>query len=189
MKTLFGKIIRYFFNGTLFIVPLVATVYFIIVSFQWLDSRLNLPYPGVGFAIILSVITLFGYFTSNFAFKTFSNWFDHGMNRIPLVKLIYSSIKDLLAAFVGDKKKFDRPVLVRINKENQLHRIGFVTQQDLTEFGLADMIVVYFPQSYAVAGDHFIVPKENVQPINIPGPMAMKFIISGGVSGFKESGD
>jgi uncharacterized membrane protein len=189
MKTLFGKIVRYFFNGTLFIVPLVATAYFIIVSFQWLDSRLNLPYPGVGFAIILSVITLFGYFTSNFAFKAFSTWFDHGMNRIPLVKLIYSSVKDLLAAFVGDKKKFDRPVLVRINKENQLHRVGFITQQDLSALGLNEMVVVYFPQSYAVAGDHFIVPKENVQPLNIPGPMAMKFIISGGVSGFKDGGD
>ena len=189
MKGLAGNIVRYFFNGTLFIVPLVATVYFIIVSFQWLDSRLNLPYPGVGFAIILSVITLFGYLTSNFAFKTFSNWFDHGMNRIPLVKLIYSSVKDLLAAFVGDKKKFDRPVLVRINKENQLHRIGFVTQQDLSELGLKDMIVVYFPQSYAVAGDHFVVPRENVQPLNIPGPTAMKFIISGGVSGFSPGTD
>ena len=74
MKSVLGKIVRYFFNGTLFIVPLVATVYFIIVSFQWLDSRLNLPYPGVGFAIILTVITVFGYFTSNFAFKAFSNW-------------------------------------------------------------------------------------------------------------------
>jgi uncharacterized membrane protein len=189
MKGLAGKIVRYFFNGTLFIVPLVATVYFIIVSFQWLDSRLNLPYPGVGFAIILSVITLFGYLTSNFAFKTFSNWFDLGINRIPLVKLIYSSVKDLLAAFVGDKKKFDRPVLVRINKENQLHRIGFVTQQDLSELGLKDMVVVYFPQSYAVAGDHFVVPRENVQPLNILGAIAMKFIISGGVSGFSQAGE
>jgi uncharacterized membrane protein len=189
MKGFAGKIVRYFFNGTLFIVPLVATVYFIIVSFQWLDSRLNLPYPGVGFVIILSVITLFGYLTSNFAFKTFSNWFDLGMNRVPLVKLIYSSIKDLLAAFVGDKKKFDRPVLVRINKENQLHRIGFITQQDLSELGLPEMIVVYFPQSYAVAGDHFVVPRENVQPLNIPGPIAMKFIISGGVSGFSPGTD
>ncbi|MCA4900167.1 MAG: DUF502 domain-containing protein [Bacteroidota bacterium] len=189
MKGLLGQIVRYFFNGTLFIVPLVATVYFIFVSFQWLDSRLNLPYPGVGFVIILSVITLFGYLTSNFAFKTFSNWFDQGMNRIPLVKLIYSSVKDLLAAFVGDKKKFDRPVLVRINKENQLHRVGFITQNDLSELGLNDMIAVYFPQSYAVAGDHFIVPKENVQPLNVPGPIAMKFIISGGVSGFREGAE
>lgn len=187
MRKIAGKIVRYFFNGTLFIVPLVATAYFIFVSFQWLDTRLNLPYPGVGFAIILSVITIFGYFTSNFAFKTFAAWFDHGMNRIPLVKLIYSAVKDLLAAFVGDKRKFDKPVLVTINKENTIHRIGFVTQSDVSELGLPDMVVVYFPQSYAFAGDHFLVSKENVKPLNISGSVAMKFIVSGGISGFKEA--
>ena len=186
MKNIFGKIARYFFNGTLFIVPLVATVYFIIVSFQWLDSRLNLPYPGVGVAIILSVITLFGYFTSNFAFKAFSNWFDRVVNRIPLVKIIYSSVKDLLAAFVGEKRKFNKPVLVTINKENNIHRVGFITQSDLSELGLPEMVVVYFPQSYAFAGDHFVVLKENIKPLDVSGPVAMKFIISGGVSGFKE---
>jgi len=187
MKKIIGKIVRYFFNGTLFIVPLVATVYCIIQSFQWLDSRLTLPYPGVGFLIILSAITLFGYFTSNFAFQTFSNWFDHFINQIPLVKLIYSSIKDLLAAFVGDKRKFDKPVLVTINKENTLHRIGFVTQSDLTEIGITDMVVVYFPQSYAFAGDHFLVSRANVKPLDISGSVAMKFIVSGGISGFRES--
>ena len=186
MKNVLGKIARYFFNGTLFIVPLVATVYFIIVSFQWLDSRLNLPYPGVGFAIILSVITLFGYFTSNFAFRAFSNWFDRLVNRIPLVKLIYSSVKDLQAAFVGEKRKFNKPVLVTINKENNLHRVGFITQSDLSEVGLPDMVVVYFPQSYAFAGDHFVVPKESIKPLDVSGPVAMKFIVSGGISGFKE---
>jgi uncharacterized membrane protein len=183
METTFRKIIRYFFSGTLFIVPLVATGYFIFMSFSWLDSLLQLPYPGLGFVIILVVITVFGYFTSNFAFQTFTAWFDTGMNRIPLVKLIYSSLKDLLNAFVGDKKKFNNPVLVTINKENQLHRIGFITQDDLTSVGITDMVVVYFPQSYAVAGDHFVVPRENVRILNVSGPVAMKFIVSGGISG------
>lgn len=186
METTFRKILRYFFSGTLFIVPLVATAYFIFVSFQWLDGLLNLPYPGLGFAIILIAITAFGYLTSNFAFQTFSTWFDSLVNRIPLVKLIYSSFKDLLKAFVGDKKKFNKPVLVTINKENQLHRVGFITQDDLTNLDLPDMVVVYFPQSYAVAGDHFVVPKENVKLLDVSGPVAMKFIISGGVSGFRE---
>ncbi len=162
MRNLAGKIVRYFFNGTLFIVPLVATIYVIIVGFRWLDSRLNLPYPGVGFIIILTAITLFGYFTTNFAFQTFSNWFDSLMSRIPMVKLIYGSVKDLLAA-------------------------GFITQSDLTDIGLPDMVVVYFPQSYAFAGDHFVVSRANVKPLNISGSQAMKFIISGGVSGFKET--
>ncbi len=186
MRNIFGKIVRYFFNGTLFIVPLVATVYFIIVAFQWLDSRLNLPYPGVGFAIILTVITVFGYFTSNFAFKTFSNWFDQVVNKIPLVKLLYSSVKDLMTAFVGEKRKFNKPVLVTINRENNLHRVGFITQSDLSELGLPDMVVVYFPQSYAFAGDHFVVSKENIKPLDVSGSIAMKFIVSGGISGLKE---
>lgn len=186
MNGLFRRLLRYFFSGAVFIVPLAATAYLIFVAFGWLDSLLNLPYPGIGVLIIISFITVFGYFTSNFAFKTFEEWFDHLINRIPFVKLIYSSVKDLLDAFVGDKKKFNKPVLVTINKDNQLHQIGFVTQSDLSELGLEDMVVVYFPHSYALSGNHFLVPKANVKPLNIPGPVAMKFIVSGGVSGFKE---
>lgn len=181
------RFIRYFFSGTVFIVPLVATAYFIFISFQWLDNLLNLPYPGLGFAIVLLGITAFGYLTSNFAFKTFTDWFDHVINKIPLVKLIYSAVKDLLGAFVGDKKKFNKPVLVRINKENELFQLGFITQPDLTDLGLQDMVVVYFPHSYAFSGFHYFVKKENIRPLNISGPVAMKFIVSGGVSGVKES--
>jgi uncharacterized membrane protein len=186
MDSTVRRILRYFFSGTVFIVPLVATAYFIYVSFRWLDNLLNLPYPGLGFAIILLAITGFGYLTTNFAFKTAADWFDHGMNKIPLVKLIYSAVKDLLGAFVGDKKKFNKPVLVRINKDNSLYQIGFITQPDLTELGLQDMVVVYFPHSYAFSGIHYFVPKESIRPLNVSGPNAMKFIISGGVSGFRE---
>jgi uncharacterized membrane protein len=186
MKGVFGRILRYFFSGTLFIVPLVATAYFIFVSFQWLDNRLNLPYPGLGFLIIIFVITLFGYLSTNYVFKTIGQWFDRGMNRIPFVKLIYSTVKDLLNAFVGDKKKFNKPVLVRINKDNNLYQIGFITQPDLTELELPDMVVVYFPHSYAFSGYHYFVAKENIRPLNISGPAAMKFIVSGGISGLNE---
>src|SRR5690349_17995644 len=187
MNGLAGRILRYFFNGTLFIVPLVATAYFIFVSFRWLDDRLNLPYPGLGFVIIIAAITLIGYLSTNYVFKTIGHWFDRGMNRIPLVKLIYSTVKDLLGAFVGDKKKFNKPVLVRINKDNSLYQLGFITQSDLSDLGLDEMVVVYFPHSYALSGYHFFVPKENIKPLNISGPAAMKFIVSGGVSGFRES--
>lgn len=186
MKTLAGKIIRYFFSGTLFIVPLVATAYFIFVSFKWLDDRLSLPYPGLGFAIIIGVITIIGYLSTNYIFKTIAAWFDRIMNNIPLVKLIYATLKDLLGAFVGDKKKFNKPVLVRINKDNNLYQLGFITQPDLSELGLNDMVVVYFPHSYAFSGFHYFVPRENIKPLNVPGPIAMKFIVSGGVSGFRE---
>ncbi len=186
MKNNLRKIARYFFSGMLFIVPLVATGYFIFLSFSWLDGLLQLPYPGLGFVIIFGVILIFGYITSTFALNTVTDWLDHLINKIPFIKLIYSSVKDLIGAFVGDKRKFSKPVLVTINKENSLHQIGFVTQEDLTELGLREMVAVYFPHSYAFSGNHFLVPKENVKPLDISGPVAMKFIVSGGISGFKE---
>jgi uncharacterized membrane protein len=188
MNAIAGRILRYFFSGTIFIVPLLATAYFIFISFTWLDDRLNLPYPGLGFIIIFSVITLIGYLSTNYIFKTIGSWFDTGMNRIPLVKIIYSTVKDLLGAVVGDKRKFNKPVLVKINKENDLHQIGFITQADLSELGLHEMVVVYIPHSYALSGYHYFVPRENIKPLKISGPTAMKFIVSGGVSGFKDQG-
>jgi len=187
MDNTFKRIIRYFFSGTLFIVPLVATGYFIYVSFRWLDDLLNLPYTGLGFAIILFAITAFGYLTTNFAFRTFTGWFDRGMNKIPLVKLIYAALKDLLNAFVGEKKKFNKPVLVEINRENKLYQIGFITQADLSELGLNDMVSVYLPHSYAFSGVHYVLPKDRITPIHVSGTVAMKYIVSGGVSGFRES--
>lgn len=187
MNTPIRRFIRYFFSGTLFIVPLVATAYFVYFTFRWLDGLLRLPYPGVGFAIILIVITAFGYFTSNFAFKTFEDWFDHLVNRIPFIKLIYGSIKDLLEAFVGDRRKFNKPVLVAVNKDSNLYQIGFVTQPNLADAGLPDLVVVYFPHSYAFSGMHYVVKKENIRELPVSGIAAMKFIVSGGVSGFKEA--
>jgi uncharacterized membrane protein len=187
MDNTFKRIIRYFFSGTLFIVPLVATGYFIYVSFRWLDDLLRLPYPGLGFAIILFAITAFGYLTTNFAFQTFTGWFDRGMNKIPLVKLIYAALKDLLNAFVGEKKKFNKPVLVEINRENKLYQIGFITQSDLSELGLNDMVSVYLPHSYAFSGLHYVLPKDRITPLNVSGTVAMKYIVSGGVSGFRET--
>lgn len=186
MQLTLRRIIRYFFSGTLFIVPLVATAYFVFKSFQWLDELLSLPYPGLGFLIIFGAITLFGYLTTNFAFKTLTDWMEHGINRIPFIKLIYSSLKDMIEAFVGEKRKFDKPVLVEINKENKLYQIGFVTQADLAELGLKDMVSVYLPYSYAFSGAHYVVPKEKVTPLRISGTIAMKYIVSGGVSGFRE---
>ncbi|MBN8577639.1 MAG: DUF502 domain-containing protein [Cyclobacteriaceae bacterium] len=186
MKNHLRRIARYFFSGMVFIVPLLATGYFVFWAFAQLDGLLQLPYPGLGFVIIFAAITLFGYFTSSFAVNTFTDWLDHIISKIPFIKLIYSSVKDLIGAFVGEKRKFDKPVLVTINKENTLHQIGFVTQEDLSELGLKDMVAVYFPHSYAFSGNHFLVSKESIKPLDISGPVAMKFIVSGGISGFKE---
>jgi len=187
MEKVIRRTLRYFFSGTLFIVPLVATVYFFFESFRWLDGLLNLPYPGVGFAIIILIITGLGYLTTHYAFRTVTDLVDQGINRIPLVKLIYSSLRDLIGAFVGEKRKFDKPVLVEINKENKLYQIGFITQADLSDLGLKDMVSVYLPHSYAISGVHYVIPREKITILRISGTVAMKYIVSGGVSGLKEA--
>jgi uncharacterized membrane protein len=101
--------------------------------------------------------------------------------------LIYAAMKDLLNAFVGEKKKFNKPVLVEINRENKLYQIGFITQDDLSELGLNDMVSVYLPHSYAFSGLHYVLPKDRITPLHVSGTVAMKYIVSGGVSGFRES--
>ncbi|HMP98596.1 MAG TPA: DUF502 domain-containing protein [Cyclobacteriaceae bacterium] len=186
MKTTARTLLRYFLSGTIFIVPLVATLYFIFAAITWLDGLLETPIPGLGLVIIISVITLFGYLTTTFFFKTFTDLFETAIKRMPLVSLIYNSIKDLIGAFVGDKKKFTHPVLVLMNKESGIYKMGFVTQDNLNEIGLKDMVSVYLPHSYNFSGNHFLVPRENIKPLNIPGATAMKFIVSGGISGFDE---
>lgn len=186
MKKFINVFIRYFLSGSLFIVPVLATGYFIFMAIAWLDNLLPLPYPGMGLLIILVAITGLGYFTSNFLFKSMESWFDHLVNRIPLVKLIYGSIKDLMGAFVGEKKKFRKPVVVLIDEANNLYQMGFVTQDDLSELGLNNMVSVYLPHSYNFSGDHFIISKDRVRPLEISGSIAMKYVVSGGVSGFKE---
>ena len=108
------------------------------------------------------------------------------MNRLidktPLLKLIYSSIRDLLSAFVGKERKFNKPVLVKVNLISDLEKIGFLTQEDLEDLGIKDRVSVYFPHSYNFSGEMFIVPKEHVRPIDMSPADAMKFVVSGGAA-------
>ncbi|MCY1537629.1 hypothetical protein D9M68_731320 [compost metagenome] len=104
------------------------------------------------------------------------------MNRLPLLNFIFSSIKDLTEAFVGDERKFNHPVLVEV--EGNLKRIGFLTQNDLTKLGLPGEVIVYFPFSYSFAGQVYVVPKDKIKPLNISAADAMKLVVSGGVSNF-----
>ncbi len=107
---------------------------------------------------------------------------DRGINRLPLVKMIYTSIKDLINAFVGEKKSFNKPVLVRLSPESNVQVIGFVTRDSLDRFGLAGSVAVYLPQSYNFAGNLIIVPREQVSPLEADSGRVMAFIVSGGVT-------
>ena len=182
-KTTVNKLLSYFFRGLLLIVPISFTVYLIGVSIQWVDGLVGLNIPGLGLIIILSAITIFGYLGSFFITRPIFETIDKAIRRLPLVNIIFTSLKDLIEAFVGDKKKFDKPVLVQLDDYGAVFKIGFITRKDLSKLGIQGMVSVYLPHSYNFSGNQFIVPESRVRPLNIKGSDAMKFIVSGGVSG------
>ncbi|MDD2633210.1 DUF502 domain-containing protein [Candidatus Falkowbacteria bacterium] len=193
MKTrnTFKRLLNYFFQGLLFLGPLAVTIYAVRITFLWIDGLLykhieeflGLEIPGLGLVTLLLFITLIGFLGSLFFFKPFITYFDKMISRAPLIKIIYTSVKDLLSAFVGNKRRFNKPVLVRVSGSSSLEKIGFITNEDLSELGITDgRIAVYLPHSYAWSGNLFIVPVENVTPINASATNVMKYIISAGVT-------
>jgi uncharacterized membrane protein len=182
-KVLSRRLLKYFFRGLLFLVPIAITLYIIVGSIRWLDNLIPVKVPMLGLLIILLIITLFGYLASTLLAKPFFDLLEEVLVKVPLVNIIYTSLKDLIGAFVGDKKKFNKPALICMNMDAQVYKMGFITQTDMSKIGIPGKIAVYLPHSYNFSGNLFIVPGENVTPLDISSAEAMKFIVSGGVSG------
>ena len=189
------KLISYFFQGLLFVVPAVVTFYVLIKAVVWMDGLLSidlpismpgsdsLHIPGLGILIILSSITILGYIGTRFVRNPFFSMFESLMERTPLLKIIYSSVKDLIEAFVGEKKRFTQPVLVKISASPEIQRIGFITHDNMTHIGLdKEKLAVYLPFSYGFNGQLVIVDAFNVTKLDVSGTEMMKFVISGGVT-------
>jgi uncharacterized membrane protein len=178
---------KYFVRGCLAVAPLAATAYIVYLLLNFADKLLPVGLPGVGIVVAAALITLVGYLTSNVLGRGAIEIFEHFLTRLPLLKLIYSSIKDLIGAFVGDRKSFNHPVTVALGPDNSVRTLGFVTRDDLSNFGLPGCVAVYLPQSYNFAGNLIIVPRERVQPLPVSSTDVMTFIVSGGVSGLPEA--
>lgn len=196
MNKLGKAILNYLIRGLLVVVPIALSIFIVVWAVTTVDSWLNINnilgvdpktgmsrnIPGLGLALVIALILTAGVFVTNFVTAPMYNWFQRMLNRLPLINFIYSSIKDLTEAFVGDEKKFNHPVLVEV--EGGLKRIGFLTQQDLTKLSLPGDVIVYFPFSYSFAGVVYVVAKERVKALDMSAAEAMKLVVSGGVSGF-----
>jgi uncharacterized membrane protein len=179
--------LKYFGQGLLLVVPITVTIYVLYLIFIKLDTLLDFSTPGLGLLIIVSGVTALGVIGSVLVATPISKWFDGIIDKAPLVKIIYSSVKDLLSAFVGNKKKFTQAVLVRINKESEVYQIGFLTQDDLSDLGIEkDFVSIYVPFSYSIMGNVFVVPKENIKKLAASPTEVMKFVISGGITTITE---
>lgn len=177
-----SRLLNYFFRGLIVLAPAVITVYVFWLVISGIDRWMGLPVPGAGVAVAIVLITFFGFLTSNVLARWFVRLMDTTFNRLPLVRLVYSSTRDLLDAFVGERRRFDRPVVVTTSADGIEKAFGFVTQQTMQRFGLDDHVTVYLPFSYTFTGVIRIYPATNVQPLATDSAELMAFVVSGGVT-------
>jgi len=183
IKRIFGL----FFQGILYITPIFIPLYIMYSLFISLDTQFKLVFgfevPGLGVLLMFVLLTFIGWIGKFLITQPIKKQFTLLLDKAPLLKLIYNSVQDLLKAFVGKEKKFTKPVLVKVNPMTNLEKIGFITQEDLTEFDIYDgKMAVYFPHSYAFSGELYIVPKEQITLLDKKSADVMKFIVSAGIS-------
>ncbi len=199
------KLLQYFFQGLIVLAPIGITIWVVLGLFNFVDDILpNIVHvlapdflpndkdgnltkiPGLGFVVVIALVLFVGWISSLFIVGRLVAILDTVLEKTPGIKFIYSSVKDFLEAFAGNKKKFDKPVLVNIDAPD-VWRIGFVTQQNAHEFGMQEHVTVYVPHSYAISGITYIVPRERVRPLpNVSASDAMKYAVSGGVTNVHE---
>lgn len=193
IRKFINKFFGFFIRGLLFVAPVGFTILILYSAFDFVDSLVRIRFsfdqpnqeffiPGLGFVIVIFGTAFIGFVFTVLLPQTIQNWLENGIKNLPFIKIFYSAFKDLISAFVGDKKKFKQGVIVTINKESNLKKMGFLTQEDLNTLNLPDMVSVYCPHSYAFSGEMFIVPKDNIQLLTISSAEVMKIIVSGGVS-------
>lgn len=180
----------YLLQGLLLIAPLAATIYIVYFLFQFTDGLLSiylekyfqLKIPGLGILLILFFLIFLGIIGETIFAKPVKYLINRILERTPILRLIYTSVKDLFSAFVGKEKKFHRPIAVLVDEKNDIWRMGFLTNDKMGEVGLEGKVAVYFPLSYNISGILYIVPANRVKTLNLSPSEAMKFILSGGVS-------
>lgn len=200
MKNAFNykKLLQYFLQGLLILGPVTITAYFIYWAVSSIDSWIpiftysdaqglvHVRNYGIGFVLIIAVLIIIGYFSSFFITSRFISFFDKLLEKTPGIKHIYSTTRDFFEAFAGDNKKFTKHVLANVD-DNDVWRFGFITHEDMKDFGLQDYVTVYIPMAYSVAGNVYVIPKTRVKLIeNISASQTMKFAVSGGVTDIDE---
>lgn len=191
------KLGYYLLQGILFIAPLGITIYILYAIFTFIDGSLQKIFiklfdteiPGLGFISLIFVLILIGFIGRTFIARPIGLILKKTIERIPLLNFIYSALNDLFSAFVGKEKKFNQPVLVKVNLNSDLEKLGFITEENLELIDEKDKVAVYFPHSYNFSGELFIVPKVNIKPLHISSSNVMKFIVSAGLTGWGKTND
>ncbi len=192
---MFSRIVRYFIQGLVITVPVAITIIVFYKVISWVGNLFThfgtivspIVDPFIIIATAVLLILFMGMLGSSIILRPMFKLFDSALEHTPFVKTIYGSIKDLISAFVGSKKRFNKPVLITINKENNIQQLGFITQEDLSELNLKQgTVAVYAPMSYSLSGNLLIVPADHITVVDASSSEVMKFIVSGGVTDLEE---
>jgi uncharacterized membrane protein len=176
------RLATYFLRGVVLTVPLAVTVWICWIILRTIDGWLGIDIPGAGFVVTMLGITLVGFLGTNLLWNSLMERLEQVLDRLPFVRILYNSTKDLLDAFVGEKRRFDRPVMVAMSADGAVRTFGFITQQSLEKLGLPDDVAVYFPQSYNFAGQLVVVPSSRITRLDAVSSDVLAFIVSGGVT-------
>jgi len=197
------KLIGYILNGVLVTVPIVIVVYIIYKVLVILSIPVNTIMESdltarekelvgndispLGILILLVVLLVIGFLWTKLISEPLKVRSAKWLDKIPM----YKSIRDLMNAFVGSKKMFNKPVLVKLNSASEVEMIGFVTDEDLKELGddQEGKIGVYMPMSYSFSGHLVVVPRRNVKKIDRSSVDIMKYVVSGGIVEIDASDD
>lgn len=194
LKYFLNRLVSYFLSGLLFVAPVGITIFILYSAFDfidslgrfqfssWTDPNKKIFIPGLGFIIVVGLTAAIGVLFTKVLPNKIQSWLEDRMTHLPIIKIFYSATKDLVSAFLGEKKKFNTGVLVTINYQPLVKKMGFLTQDGLDIFNLPDMVSVYCPHGYAISGQTFIVSKNDVEILNISSTELMKMAISGGIS-------
>lgn len=173
-------LIKNFLRGLVIVVPIALTIYLIYQAFLRLDQLLHFETPGVGLAILLAAIIAIGALAGNFAGRRVFALTEKLFTKAPIVRIVYAAIKDLLEAFVGNKRRFDRPVTIAVSEG--VRTFGFITRDDLASLGMPGDVAVYVPFSYTWDGCLLVVARERVTALAADSASVMALVVSGGVS-------
>ncbi len=183
ISRIFRRFTSYFLKGLVLIVPIGITFYVVYKVFTFLDGLIPYEVPGVSIVVLVFGTALLGLIGTALIQTPLQSLFNRAIERIPLIKIIYTSVRDMLSAFVGNEKRFNKPVMIQVSREAEIFKLGFVTQKDLSYLGIKEgKSAVYLPHSFNFSGNLFIVDNDLITPIEAPSDEVMKFIVSGGIT-------
>lgn len=196
---------RTFGRGLIVVLPAVVTVFLLWWLFAKVESLvvmvlvgLGVPreeiVPGIGVVLVVVIVFVMGLLMKAALAQQLYRGFESLLGRVPLVKSLYGSIRDLMGFFSGEQKQgLGRVVMVDLNGDGRQRLIGFLTRdtfEDMPEgVGSDQHVAVYLPMSYQLGGFTTIVPRDAVQSVDMPIEQAMRFALTAGVKQDDNDGD